>query len=88
MVGLAMVHMFGIFPHHPLWAWIDPGAMALIGAASFFGGVSRLTMSLTVIMVSNVVSTARSILQLTAAEPQSMIKCMTNGGHIYVRVWL
>jgi len=31
---------------------IDPGAVALIGAASFFGGVSRLTMSLVVIMVS------------------------------------
>ena len=31
--------------------WIDPGAMSLLGAVSFFGGVSRLTMSLTVIMV-------------------------------------
>ena len=28
-----------------------PGAMALIGSVSFFGGVTRLTMSLTVIMV-------------------------------------
>ena len=52
MVGLAMVRIFGVFLDHPLWSWIDPGAMALIGAASFFGGVSRLTMSLTVIMVS------------------------------------
>jgi chloride channel 7 len=32
-------------------AWMDPGAIALIGAASFFAGVSRLTISLTVIMI-------------------------------------
>ena len=31
--------------------WVDPGAFALIGAASFFGGVSRLTVSLAVIMM-------------------------------------
>jgi len=30
---------------------MDPGAIALIGAASFFAGVSRLTISLTVIMI-------------------------------------
>ena len=55
IVGQLMVNWFGIFvPENPdqiVWSWIDPGAMALIGAASFFGGVSRLTMSLTVIMV-------------------------------------
>ena len=52
-IGQAMVTWFGVFTPNsdPFWAWIDPGAMALIGAASFFGGVSRLTMSLTVIMV-------------------------------------
>ncbi|KAJ8303302.1 hypothetical protein KUTeg_019698 [Tegillarca granosa] len=32
------------------WAWMDPGAFALIGAASFFGGVTRLTLAVTVIM--------------------------------------
>ena len=53
IIGEAMVQWFGIHvpEEEPFWAWIDPGAMALIGAASFFGGVSRLTMSLTVIMV-------------------------------------
>ena len=35
----------------PNYNWIDPGAFALIGAAAFFGGVSRLTISLTIIMM-------------------------------------
>ena len=30
---------------------MDPGAFALLGGVSFFAGVSRLTMSLAVIMV-------------------------------------
>lgn len=30
---------------------MDPGAFALLGSVSFFAGVTRLTMSLTVIMV-------------------------------------
>lgn len=31
--------------------WVDPGVFALIGCAAFFAGVTRLTMSLTVIMI-------------------------------------
>ena len=54
IVGLAMVSLFGIHATPgSYWAWMDPGAFALVGAASFFGGVSRLTVSLTVIMVIN-----------------------------------
>ena len=49
-----------------VWAWLDPGVMALIGAsgyaananhlplmdcAAFFAGVTRLSMALTVIMI-------------------------------------
>jgi chloride channel 7 len=56
IVGLACTNIaFG--EHSPIdytdtrRAWIDPGVFALIGSASFFGGVSRLTMSLAVIMV-------------------------------------
>eukprot|EP00051_Salpingoeca_urceolata_P010072 m.122720 g.122720 ORF g.122720 m.122720 type:complete len:922 (+) comp16573_c0_seq4:343-3108(+) len=41
----------GPYPAGSLWAWIDPGVFALIGAGSFFGGVSRLTIALTVIMI-------------------------------------
>jgi chloride channel 7 len=52
MIGLAVVSLFGIHPEENSYgAWMDPGAFALVGAASFFGGVSRLTMSLAVIMV-------------------------------------
>ena len=53
IVGRLMVSMFGIFAHAGYWEWMDPGAFALIGAASFFGGVTRLTMAVTVIMVIN-----------------------------------
>ncbi|XP_048583909.1 chloride channel protein D [Nematostella vectensis] len=50
IIGRAMVDLFGAHSSG-YWRWIDPGAFALIGGASFFGGVSRLTMSLTVIMM-------------------------------------
>ncbi len=49
-IGKVMVDIFGV-QNDPYWEWIDPGAMAMVGAVAFFGGVTRLTMSLTVIMV-------------------------------------
>lgn len=68
MVGLSMVYMFGVTKGDILWAWIDPGAMALIGAASFFGGVSRLTMSLTVIMVGDWCEAMHTVYWLNTAR--------------------
>ncbi|KAK2191553.1 hypothetical protein NP493_51g02024 [Ridgeia piscesae] len=50
-LGRLLTDLHGGVPQDIFWQWIDPGALALIGAASFFGGVSRLTMSLTVIMI-------------------------------------
>ncbi|NXN24083.1 CLCB protein, partial [Nycticryphes semicollaris] len=51
IIGLTLVSIFGVQTNE-YGAWIDPGLFAAIGAASFFSGVSRLTISLTVIMVS------------------------------------
>ena len=48
--GRFLVEQFGI-QTDKFWAWMDPGAFALLGSVSFFAGVTRLTMSLTVIMV-------------------------------------
>ncbi|KAL4234642.1 hypothetical protein ACF0H5_006283 [Mactra antiquata] len=50
IVGRLLVTMFGIH-QTGYWQWMDPGAFALIGAASFFGGVTRLTLATTVIMM-------------------------------------
>jgi chloride channel 7 len=53
VVGVGLVSLFGVYTKPAEYGlWMDPGAFALVGAASFFGGVSRLTMSLAVIMVS------------------------------------
>lgn len=41
----------GVFLPPSPWSWIDPGAFALIGAASFMGGVTRLTISITILMM-------------------------------------
>lgn len=52
IIGLVMTKFFGIHSEDfGYWAWMDPGAFALIGAASFFGGVTRLTLAVTVIMM-------------------------------------
>lgn len=52
IVGRLLVTMFGVH-QAGYWEWMDPGAFALVGAASFFGGVTRLTLATTVIMVRN-----------------------------------
>lgn len=53
IIGQVLVTLFSVHSEDSgYWAWMDPGAFALIGAASFFGGVSRLTLAVTVIMVS------------------------------------
>lgn len=61
LIGATLGRLFGLIvtdiaggPSHggaDNMDWIDPGAFALIGAAAFFAGVTRLTMSLTVIMI-------------------------------------
>ena len=40
MVGCLFVDKFGI-QTNKYWAWMDPGAFALLGSVSFFGGVTR-----------------------------------------------
>lgn len=54
----------GVFLPPSPWSWIDPGAFALVGAGAFMGGVTRLTVSVAVIMmeVSNDVRTLIPIL--------------------------
>ena len=40
------------YPSDPYWQWLDPGLIAMLGAGSLLGGVTRLTLAITVIIVS------------------------------------
>lgn len=51
LVGSGYGRLLGLFVKNYIDSSVDPGAYALIGAVSFFGGVSRMTISLSVIMV-------------------------------------
>ncbi|XP_065175744.1 chloride channel protein B-like isoform X2 [Sycon ciliatum] len=51
LFAYGLVRWFGVHDRDSYWGWIDPGAISFLGAASFFGGVSRLSMALTVIMI-------------------------------------
>jgi chloride channel 7 len=51
LFGLILTDIAGGPMGGPDMDWIDPGVFALIGCAAFFAGVTRLTMSLTVIMI-------------------------------------
>ena len=43
--GLIVVDMVGLRTGHEAlgWEWVDPGVFALLGAASFFAGVTRVS---------------------------------------------
>ncbi|RUS70485.1 hypothetical protein EGW08_021753 [Elysia chlorotica] len=51
ILGLVIVDMFGVHLDESYWSWMDPGAFALIGSASFFAGVARLAPAITSIMM-------------------------------------
>ena len=59
----------GVFLPPSPWAWVDPGAFALIGAGAFMGGVTRLTISLAVIMME----VSSSMTMLPAAKRMSCL---------------
>lgn len=56
-VGVGMLELYELWTGSPLpedeyWWWLDPGLIATLGAASLLGGVTRLTLAITVILVS------------------------------------
>ncbi len=53
ILGVIMRLLFGRngLENNLNFQWMDPGVIATLGAASFFAGVSRSTIALTVIMV-------------------------------------
>lgn len=58
LMGLVMVDQFGtdevawwMPAADSQWKWIDPGVFAVVGAAGFMGGVTRLTIALAAIMM-------------------------------------
>ena len=59
LAGLVMVDQFGgdagstwwLPAADAQWKWIDPGVFAIVGAAGFMGGVTRLTIALAAIMM-------------------------------------
>lgn len=59
LAGLLMVDLFPVDPgamwwlpaSDAQWKWIDPGVFAVVGAAAFMGGVTRLTVALAAIMM-------------------------------------
>ncbi|EDO35008.1 predicted protein [Nematostella vectensis] len=53
LIGATWGRMFATLLHSvfPTWSWSTPGRYALIGAAASLGGVVRMTLSLTVILM-------------------------------------
>ena len=54
-VGLLDLYKYvtgDVIPNDPYWEWMDPGMLAILGAGSLLGGVTRLTLAITVIIVS------------------------------------
>ncbi|XP_025056823.1 chloride channel protein C-like isoform X2 [Alligator sinensis] len=72
IVGLILVSIFGV-QTNGYGAWIDPGLFAAIGAASFVSGVSRLTVSLTVIMIEITNDVQSLLLVMVAVMVAKMI---------------